>query len=119
MPLLVPVTVSFKCTLEAVGPYGSPYASATFPGGCQGTKNLKPPKIPPGRGQARAVSRGGFLHFLKDLHRLQACSCPQSAFSQPQLPAHAGASFMRPGDDNVSSIGISNCVSGMPDSKVL
>lgn len=47
---ITPLTVSFKCTLEAIGAYASPYASATF----------------------------------------------------------HGTSFMRPGDDSVSSIGIAN-----------
>ncbi|KAL6746776.1 hypothetical protein V8C86DRAFT_1452386 [Haematococcus lacustris] len=50
LPLITPITVSFKCTLEAIGSYNSAYASATF----------------------------------------------------------AGASFMKPGDEAVSSIGISN-----------
>jgi hypothetical protein len=32
LPLVTPVTVSFKCTLEAIGAYGSPYSSSTFCG---------------------------------------------------------------------------------------
>jgi hypothetical protein len=31
-PLVSPVCVSFRCTLEAIGPYGQPFATATFPG---------------------------------------------------------------------------------------
>ncbi len=32
-PLSCPINVSFRCTLEAMGPYGSPFAAATFTGG--------------------------------------------------------------------------------------
>ncbi|GAX82115.1 hypothetical protein CEUSTIGMA_g9543.t1 [Chlamydomonas eustigma] len=33
LPLSCPISVSFRCTLEAVGPYGTPFAAATFTGG--------------------------------------------------------------------------------------
>jgi len=32
LPLTTPINVCFKCTLEALGPYGTPFATATFPG---------------------------------------------------------------------------------------
>jgi hypothetical protein len=33
LPLSCPISVSFRCTLEAMGPYGTPFAAATFTGG--------------------------------------------------------------------------------------
>lgn len=33
LPLSTPINVCFRCSLEAMGPYGTPFAAATFTGG--------------------------------------------------------------------------------------